>query len=95
MLIKLNTWSRLEIRMQDEVTIQTDNSSFEMVEEFRYLVTTLTDQNFIQEEIKSRLKSGNACYHSAQNLLLSSLLPINIKIKIYSTIILPAVLYGC
>ena len=54
---------------------------------------TLTDQNFIQEEIKSRLKSGNACYHSVQNLLFSSFLSKNVKIKIYRTIILPVVLY--
>jgi len=45
-----------------------DNSSFERVDEFKYLGTTLTTQNSIQEEIKSRLKSGNACYHSVQNL---------------------------
>jgi hypothetical protein len=64
------------------------------VEEFMYLGTTLTNQNSIQEEIKSRLKSGNACYHSMQNLLSSSLLSRNLKIKIYRTIILP-VLYGC
>ena len=49
----------------------------------------------IQKEIKSRLKSGNACYHSVQNLLSSSLLSKNLKIKIYRTIILPVVLYGC
>jgi hypothetical protein len=48
--------------------IKTDNSSFERVEEFKYLGTALTYQNSIQEEIKSRLKSGNACYHSVQNL---------------------------
>ena len=48
----------------------------------------------IQEEIKSRLKSGNACYESVQNLLSSSLLPKYIKIKIYRTTILPVVLYG-
>jgi len=48
--------------------MKTDNSSFERAEEFKYLVTILTNQNSIQEEIKSRLKSGNACYHSAQNL---------------------------
>jgi len=44
--------------------IKNDNSSFERVEEFKYLATTLTNQNSVQEEIKSRLKkSGNACYH--------------------------------
>jgi hypothetical protein len=59
------------------------------------LGTTLTYQNSIQEEIKDRLKSRNACYHSMQNLLSSTLLPQNSKIEIYSTIILPLVLYGC
>jgi hypothetical protein len=49
----------------------------------------------IHEEIKNRLKSGNACYHSVQNLLSSRLLSKNVKIKIYKTIILPVVLYGC
>jgi hypothetical protein len=65
------------------------------VEEFKYLRTTLTDQNSIQEEIKSRLKLGNACYHSVQILLSSRLLSKNLKIKIYRTIILPVVSYGC
>jgi len=64
-------------------------------EQFKYLVTTLTNQNSIQEEIKSRLKSGNACYHSVQNSFSSSLLSKNLKIKTYRTIILPLVLYGC
>ena len=72
-----------------------DNSSFVKVEEFKYLGTNLKDQNSIQEEIKSRLKSGNACYHLVQNLLSSSLLSKNVKIKIYRTIILLVVLYGC
>ena len=49
----------------------------------------------MQEEIKSRLKSGNACYLSVQNLLYSSLLSKNLKIKIHRTIILAVVLYGC
>ena len=53
------------------------------------------NQYSIQEEIKSRLRSGNACCHLVQNLLSSSLLPKNIKIKIYRTIILPVVLHGC
>ena len=58
--------------------------------------TTLTKQNSIQEEIKSRLKSGNACYHSVENILYSRLISINIKIKgIQNYIILSFVLYGC
>ena len=71
------------------------NSSIERVEEFKYLGTTLTNQNSIQEEIKSRLNLGNACYYSVQNLLSSRLLSKNLKIKVYRTIILPVVLYGC
>ena len=64
------------------------------MEEFKYLRTTLTNQNSIQEEIKSRMKSENACYHSVQNILSSSLLSKNFKIKTYRTIILPVVMYG-
>jgi hypothetical protein len=65
------------------------------VEHFKYLGTALRNQNSIQEEIKSRLKSGNAFCHSVQDLLSSSLLSKNTKIKIYRSIILPVVLYGC
>ena len=63
------------------------NSSSEMAEAFRYFGTTLTNQNSFQEEIKSRLKSENACYRSVHNLLSSSLLSENLEIKIYGTII--------
>ena len=72
-----------------------DNSTFDWVEDFKYLGTTLTNENSIAEEIKSRLRSGNACYHSVQNLLSSKFLSKNLKIKIYRIIILPIVLYGC
>ena len=51
--------------------------------------------NSIPEEAKSRLRSGNACYHSVQKRLSSRLLSKNLKIKIYRTITLPLVLYGC
>ena len=64
-------------------SLRMDNSTFERVEEFKYLGTTLTNQNSIAEEIKSRLRSGNAFYHSVQNLLSSRLLSKNLKIKIY------------
>jgi len=81
--------------MQDEIhSVRIDNSAFERVEEFKYLGTTLTDQNSIAEEIKSRLSSGYACYHSVQNRLSSRLLLKDLKIKIYTIIILPVVLYG-
>jgi hypothetical protein len=66
--------------------IQIGNKSFETAEQFKYLGKTLTNQNSFHEEIKSRFKSGNACYHSVQNLLSSSLLSKNLKIKIYRTI---------
>jgi sorting nexin-29 len=76
-------------------SVKIDNSSIERVEEFKYLGTTLTDQNSIQEEIKSRSLLGNACFYSVQNLLSSRLVSKNLNIKIYRTIISPMVLYGC
>jgi hypothetical protein len=85
-------------RDQDAVRshgVKTDNSSFGRVKQFKHLGTTLTNQNSIQEEIPSRLKSRNACYHVVQNLLSSSLLFRNIKVKVYRNIIMPVVLYGC
>jgi len=75
--------------------IKIDNNSFERVEQFRYLGTTLRNQNSIQEEIKSTPKAGNAGYHSVQNIVSSSLLSKNINIKIYRNIILTVVLYRC
>jgi len=81
--------------MQDEIeSMKTDNISFERMEEFKYLVTISTNQNYIQEEIKSRLKSWNACYHSVQNLLSSSLLSKSLNIEKYRTIIFAVVVYG-
>jgi len=59
------------------------------VEEFKYFRTTLTNQNSVQEEIKRRMKSGNACNHLVQDPLSSNLLSQNAKIKIYRTINLP------
>jgi hypothetical protein len=75
--------------------IKIDSKSFERVEEFKYLQTTQMNRNSIHEEIKGRLKSGNACYHSVQNPLSSRLLSKNTKISIYRTVVLHVVLYGC
>jgi hypothetical protein len=74
--------------------IKIANKRFENMAKFRYLGTTLTNQNLIQEGIKRRLNSGNACYHSGQKLLSPRLLPKNIKLSIYKIIILPVILYG-
>ena len=60
-------------------SVRIDNSTFERVEEFKYLGTTLTHQNSIAEEIKSRLRLGNAYYHLVQNLLFPRLLSKNLK----------------
>jgi len=75
--------------------IKTDNRPFTRFAMFEYLGKNLTNENSVQEEINGRLKSGNACYHSVQNLLSPIFLSNNLKIKILITIILSAVLYGC
>jgi hypothetical protein len=71
--------------------IKIANRSFENVSQFKYLGITVTNQNLIQEEIRRRLSSGNACYHSVHSLLSSRLLSKNLKMRIYKTVIL----YGC
>jgi hypothetical protein len=76
-------------------SIKVANTSFEDVAKFKCLGTTLTDQNCMHKEIKSRLNSLNACYHLVQNLLSSHVLFRDIRVKMYKTIILPVVLYGC
>jgi sorting nexin-29 len=70
-------------RIGQKYTIKIANRSFEDVAKFKYLRTTLTDQNCVQEEIKSRLNSGKACCHSVQSLLSSRLLYRNVKVKIF------------
>ena len=71
------------------------NSSFENVEQFRYLGVTVTNSNDIREEIKGRINMGNACYYSLEKILSSRLLSKKLKVKTYKTIILSVVLYGC
>jgi hypothetical protein len=74
--------------------VKIDNKSFKILEEFKYLGTTITNQNSIREENKRKVYLGNPCYVSVQNLLSSSLISKGLKIKIYRTIILPVVCMG-
>jgi hypothetical protein len=75
--------------------IKIANRRFKNVLQFKYLGTIIINQNLIKEEIKRSLESGNACYHSVQNVLSSRLLSKNIEIRICKTIILPFFLYRC
>jgi hypothetical protein len=63
-------------------SVKIANRPFEDVAMFKYLGTTLTNQNDMHEEIKSRLNSGNACCHSVQCLLSSCLFSRNLEVKI-------------
>jgi hypothetical protein len=74
--------------------IKIANRASENMSQFKYLGMTITNRNLIQEEIK-RMKSGNACYNSAQNLLSALVLLKNINIRIHKSIILPMGLYVC
>jgi len=65
--------------MQDNHNILITNTSFENVANFMYLGTTVTNQNCVDEEIMSRLNSGNAYYHSVRRLFPFHLLSKNLK----------------
>jgi hypothetical protein len=73
--------------------IKTANRYSENLAKFKYVGMTVTNSNLIHEEIQSKLNSGNAFYHSVQNHQSSCLLSINVKMKIYRTIILPVSLH--
>jgi hypothetical protein len=92
--IKCMLMSRSQ-NIRQKHSIKRANGSFADVAKFRYLGTTVTDQNCMHEEINNRLNSGNACYNLVQSLSSTCLLCRNVKFMIYKTIILPVVLYGC
>jgi len=75
------------IRIRDEV--------IEKVNKFKYLGAYVTSKNEVAEEINSRLVSGNASFYSVQKLLTSRLISRILKLKIYRTVILSVILYGC
>jgi hypothetical protein len=71
------------------------NMSFEDAAKFKHFHNSTNSQNYMHEQIMSRLNSGNVCYHSVHSLLSSRLMYRNVKVKIYKTVILPVILYGC
>jgi hypothetical protein len=91
-LIEASKEVGLEVNAEKTKYMLLANSFSDNVAQFKYLGTTVTNKNLILKEIKRKLNSGNACYHSVQKLLSSRLLSKNIKIRIYRTIILPLVL---
>ena len=80
--------------MAKELTTLGSNS-YGKVKTFKHLGSLLAKQHSVHEEIKCRPKAGNSCHYSVQTILSSRVLSKNLKIKIYKTIILPVVLYGC
>ncbi|KAJ4446760.1 hypothetical protein ANN_13457 [Periplaneta americana] len=97
---KINTkkskFTSITIRQNDRVKeVKMRTYKFEKVEKFKYLGATVTNRNDTREEIKHRINMGNACYYSVEKILSSSLLSKNLKVRIYKTVILPVVLYGC
>jgi hypothetical protein len=74
--------------------IKTGNKSFKSMAKFKYSRKTETNQNCSHKEIRKRLNSGNAYYHSDQNFLSSHLLSQTVKITTHKTIIVPVALYG-
>ncbi|KAJ4438425.1 hypothetical protein ANN_14370 [Periplaneta americana] len=75
--------------------IKIGDLSYKEVEKFKYLGATVTNINDTWEEIKRRINMGNVCYYSVEKPLSSSLLSKVVKVRIYKTVLLPVVLYGC
>jgi hypothetical protein len=76
------TWLSCNQNAGQSWDIKEANRPFANLSQFKYLRMTVTNQNLIQEEIKRRFNSGNACYHSVQYLLSSCLLSKNVKSRI-------------
>jgi len=66
--------TELLVGLNQNQNIRIANEQFKNLATFKYLGTKQTNHNYIHDEIKSRLNSGNACYHSVQNLLSSRLI---------------------
>jgi len=89
MIISQNTGN------EGDKSIRISYEVIEKINKFKYLGTYVTSKTEVTEKLKSRLVSGNACFYSVQKLLTSRLISRKLKLKIYRTVILPELLYGC
>ena len=75
--------------------LEIDNMSFESVQSFKYLGSTVNQNNTIEEEIKERLIAGNKTFYANQKMFQNRLLSKKSNLKLYWTLIRPIVTYAC
>ena len=82
-------------KQHKENKLEIDNMSFESVQSFKYLGSTVNQNNTIEEEIKERLIAGNKAFYANQKMFQNKLLSKKSKLKLYWTLIRPIVTYAC
>ena len=81
-------------RPVDQDVLEIGEYTFQIVHEFKYQGTIITDENDINKEIRSRILQANRCYYALKNQFKSHILNLDVKFKIYKTILRPILIYG-